>query len=213
MIEFCVVDPVKGREAYQWHRGFAASDDCIFPRPWAIFESLADDGRIWCARNGEGEYLGLAYFSFDNGSWEVGGLMVAAQEKAKGVGSIIARLTLGHVLFEEDPLDRGESVIMHVHVENKTPRPIIEHVLKFRYSRPIKAPGSAFPGLRTNAAGDVEGDEFKLVKPDTLDALAQWCENWNGRLKDKREAKVLLSPGTSLPLWASAFRDMARRPS
>lgn len=213
MVEFCVVDPLKGREAYQWHRGFAASDDCIFPRPWAIFESLADDGQVWCARNGEGEYLGLGYFSFHNGNWEVGGLMVTAKERGKGVGAIIARLTLGHVLFEEDPLDRGESVIMHVHVENKHPRSIIEQVLKFRYSKPIKVPGSAFPGLRTNAAGEVEGDEFELVKPDTLNALAQWCDNWDGRLGDNRVAKLLLRPGTSLRMWASAFRDMACRPS
>src|SRR6267378_2831142 len=130
MVEFCVIDPAKGREAYQWHRGFAASNDCIFPRPWAKFESLAADGQVWCARNDAGDYLALAYFCFEEGKWEVGGLMAATQERGNGVGSIITRLALGHVLFEEDPLDRGESVIMHVHAANLDPRPIIENVLK-----------------------------------------------------------------------------------
>ena len=138
--------------------------------------------------------------------------MVANQERRKGVGSIIARLTLGHVLFEEDPLDRGEPVIAHVHAENLEPRPIIENVLKFRLARKIKVPGERLPGLRTNAAGEVEGDEFELVRPDSLHALAEWCNTWNGKLSDGRKVKILLSPGTSLNKWARAFRDMASRP-
>ena len=116
-------------------------------------------------------------------------------------------------MFEEDPLDRGETVIAHVHAANPEPRPIIENVLRFRLSRRIKVPGSDLPGLRTNAAGEVEGDEFELVEPDTLDALAQWCETWNDRLKDGRDAQISLRPGTSLSMWASAFRDMASRSS
>jgi hypothetical protein len=137
--------------------------------------------------------------------------MVAVQEREKGVGSTIMRLTLGHLLFEEDPLDRGESVIAHVHAENPQPRPIIQHALKFRLTQRIKVPGSDLPGLKTNAAGDVEGDEFELVKPDTLNALGQWCEAWNGTLKDGRDAQILLPPRTSLRMWASAFRDMGSR--
>ena len=213
MVEFSIVDPLQGREAYQWHRGFAANNDCIFPRSWEWYKRLADEGRVWHARDEKGDYLALAYFSFDEGKWEVGGLMVGIQEREKRVGSTIARLTLGHLLFEEDPLDRGESVIAHVHAENLEPRPIIEHNLRFRHSRRIAKPGSGLPGLRTNAAGEVEGDEFELVSPDTLLALAQWCEKWNGCLKDGRDAQFLLRPGTSLGMWASAFRDMASRPS
>jgi len=139
--------------------------------------------------------------------------MVATQERGKGIGSIIARLTLGHVLFAEDPLNRVESVIAHVHAENDKPRLLLEKALKFRLSQRINVPGSELPGLRTNAAGEVEGDEFELVKPKTLVALAQWCDTWNGRLKDHREAQIILSPGTSLSMWASAFHDMASHSS
>ena len=146
MVEFSVVDPAQGHEAYQWHRGFAASNDCLFPRPRAAFERMADDGQLWCARNDAGDYIGLAYSCFDTGKWEVGGLMTAIQERGKGVGSIIMRLTVGHVLFGGDPLDQGESVIAHVHADNRDPRPIIERALKFRLSQRIKVPGSLLAG-------------------------------------------------------------------
>ena len=138
--------------------------------------------------------------------------MAATPERGRGIGSIIMRLTLGHLLFMEDPLDRGEKVIAHVHAENDDPRPIIEEKLKFRLSGKIEAPGSDFPGLRTNDAGMVEGDEFELVKPDTLSALADWCDTWDGKLKDGANTQVLLSDGTTLSMWADAFHDMATAP-
>jgi hypothetical protein len=212
MVDFSLLDPAQGREAYQWHRGFAASNDCIFPRSWERYKAIAESGQLWCARNEKGDYLALAYFCLDEeGKWEVGGLMVAVQERGKGLGSIIMRLTLGHLLFVEDPLDRQEAIIAHVHVDNLEPRPIIEKVLKFRWSRKIKKLGSELPGLRTNAAGEVEGDEFEFVKQDTLDALIQWCDRWDGKLKDGQDVRILLSPDTSLGMWADAFRDMAAR--
>ena len=211
MVQFSIVDPGKCREAYQWHRGFAASNDCIFPRSWESYEQLADEGRVWCAQNDRGDFVALAYFDFDNSRWEIGGLMVATQERRKGIGSIIARLTLGHILFEEDPLGRGETIIAHVHAENLEPRSTIANVLRFRQSKHIKLPGALLPGLRTNIAGEIEGDEFETVRPDSLLALSQWCNTWDGKLKDGREVKVLLSPGTSLNLWAKAFREMASR--
>src|SRR5207248_2508729 len=151
---------------YQWHQGFAASNDCMFPRSWSTYQKLATDGSLWCARNMRtGDYLALAYFCLDNHSWEIGGLMIANQERRKGVGSIIARLTLGHVLFEEDPLSLGQRVIAHVHAENQLPRPLIQNILKFQFSHQIKVPGTQLPGLKVNAQGEVEGDEFELSRP------------------------------------------------
>jgi hypothetical protein len=213
MVELSLIDPMEGREAYQWHRGFAASNDCIFPRTWEEYKAIADSGQVWCARNEKRDLLALAYFRLDGGQWEVGGLMVAVQERGNGLGALIMRLTLGHLLFVEDPLARQEPIIAHVHVENAEPRLIIEHALKFRFTQRIKKSGSELPGLRTNAAGDVEGDEFELVRPDTLIALTKWCDRWDGKLKDGQDVQILLSPDTSLQMWAAAFRDMATRPS
>ena len=134
--------------------------------------------------------------------------MVGTPHRGNGLGGTLMRLALGHLLFEENPLELGESVISHVHAENNDPRGIMS-ALKFRLSHRIRVPGSSLPGLRTNAAGYVEGDEFELVKPDTLNALADWCGRWKGQLKDGRDANIVLRPETSLPMWAEAFRDMA----
>jgi hypothetical protein len=212
-VEFGLVDPALGREAYQWHSGFAANYDCIFPRPWGVYEQMALDGRVWCARTPAGDYRAISYFFLDGTQWEVGGVSVATTERRTGLGATIARLTIGHLLFEEDPLDRGESIVAHVHADNSDPRRLIEDGLKFRFVRRIVRPGSTLPGLRTNQAGDVEGDEFELVPADTLPALAEWCESWTGKLKGDREARIVLRPGTSLQLWARAFKDMASRAS
>src|SRR5271165_4247025 len=115
MVEFSLIDPTQGADAYQWHRGFAAGNDCIFPRSWESYKTIADSGQVWCARNERKDYLALAYFNHADGKWEVGGLMVDVRERGKGLGSTIMRLTLGHLLFEEDPLDRKEPIIAHVH--------------------------------------------------------------------------------------------------
>ncbi len=65
------------------------------------------------------------------------------------------------------------------------------------------------PGLRTNEDGEVVGDELEMVVPETLNALATWCDSWNGKLKDGTDADIVLGPEPDLKVWASAFRDMA----
>lgn len=210
-MEFRLVDPELGSLVYQWHRGFAAANDNLFPRPWGVYEKLAGEGRIWCVQDHKGNYVGLSYFHLDGAVWEVGGLMVDTRERKTGVGSILARLTLGHLLFEEDPLRRGERVVVHVHAENEAPRVLIEKVLKFRHHGRVSVLGSELPGLKTNAEGFVEGDEFEMNCPETLVALADWCDGWTGALKDGRQVQITLAPRTSLSLWAEAFRDMAGR--
>ncbi|HUN25388.1 MAG TPA: hypothetical protein VMU67_03700 [Steroidobacteraceae bacterium] len=209
-MEFCLVEPENGLGAYQWHRGFAAANNHLFPRTWEVYERLAADGQVWCARDGR-EFAALAYFLLDQGAWEVGGLMVSTQARSKGIASVLARLTLGHLLFTEDPLSRGERVVMHVHRENPDPRALIERKLRFKLAREIEADGSEFPGLRQNAHGKVQGDEFEIGIPESLLALAEWCDSWSGSLTDGSAAVVTLSPHTSLSMWAEAFRDMTQR--
>ena len=204
-----IVDPEQGPKVYQWHRGFAAADDHIFPRPVESFEQLAEEGQLLYAANARGDYLGLAYFRLDGSKWEIGGLMVDTREKQHGIGGALTRLTLGHVLFEENPLERGEKIVAHVHAENNDPRPLIEQSLKFHHTEHIEVPTAKLPGLKANASGLVVGDEFELTVPDTLLALATWCETWGGKLKDDRPVRVVLRDGVSLAMWAVAFRQMA----
>lgn len=136
--------------------------------------------------------------------------MVAASQQRKGVGSALTCLTLGHVLFVEEPLKKGVQIVAHVHAENNPgPRPIFEKFLRFSLAHKVTIPGDKLPGLKTNAEGFVVGDEFHLTTPDTLRALAQWCRNWNGRTKDGRSAEIEFGPEISLATWAQAFDEMA----
>jgi len=214
MVRFGIVDPSQGWDAYQWHRGFAGNGDCVYPRPWSAFESLVTSEQVLCARDTDGDYVALTYYTLDAGKWEIGGLMVATPERKKGVGGTIARLTVGYVLLTEDPLPVGQSVIAHIHEANDMPRPLFELSLKFRKVRQVSYPGEQLAGLKTNADGMVVGDELEIVVPDTLEALAKWCDAWKGKLKDGSEAKIVLGPGpdTDLKEWARAFRDMAKLP-
>jgi RimJ/RimL family protein N-acetyltransferase len=209
-ITFALVDPAYGLQAYNWHRGFAAANPYLLPRPRAAYQQLAKEGRIWCARNTDDDFVGLSYFSLDGKAWEIGGVMVNHTERGKGIGTTLAHLTLAHVLFAEDPLANSERVIAHVHKQNPEPRPIFEGALKFRLAKTIKEPAARLPGLKANAEGFVEGDEFRLHKPDTLIALARWCKAWTGTLGKGETGTIELMPNISLSEMADAFEEMAR---
>jgi hypothetical protein len=209
MIKFVTVEAQESHEAYQWHRGFAGSNNSLFPRSRPAFEDIVVKGYAWSARNDAGDYLALTYAHFDSGdrTWELGGLMVAVSQRNKGLGSILMRLALGHVLFEEHPLENKYNIVAHVLKSNPDPRDIIQHSLKFRLERELEIPADALPGLKANAAGIIEGDEFHFT-PDSLTALIDWVDKWTGKLKGGEDVEIVLRPHVSLKHWAEAFREM-----
>jgi hypothetical protein len=210
-ITFGLVDPAYGLHAYNWHRGFAGANPYLLPRSRAAYEQLAKVGRVWCARNEDNDFISLSYFNLQGGAWEIGGVMVDHTARGKGVGTTIAHLTLAHVLFTEDPFVNGEKVVAHIHKDNPdSPRPIFEGALKFHWVAAIKKPAHELPGLKANAQGYVEGDEFELTRPDTLIALAKWCRAWNGSLGKGATGVIELMPNTTLELMADAFDEMAK---
>jgi hypothetical protein len=205
MIQFGIVPLIDGEKAYQWHRAGAAQNEHILGRSWDDYREMAYEGQIWSACNSAGEYIGLAHCCREPKVWEIGGLMVADAERKSGVGSTLFKLTLGHVLFMEDPLGLGHTVVARVHRQNRQVGTLLERLLCFRHARAIQRL------LNENPANVlVEGDEYCLVRPDSLLKLAQWCEGWSGRLSDQRPASIRLPEWVTLQMWASAFRDMAR---
>jgi len=207
LIHFHRVRPDDRYEAYQWHRGFTAGDAHLFPRGRSDYAELALSGAVWCAVT-DNDYCAMAYYAEDNDAWEVGGVMVAENQRGNSVASTLARLVLGTVLTEHDPLNSGERVIAHVHAENDSPRKLIKHCLKFVKSKSVRIHGSLLPGLRTDDDGYVIGDEFELSVPGSLEALAEWCDAWDDELKDGTPASINLPRGQTLDGWASDFREM-----
>ena len=74
--------------------------------------------------------------------------MVARAKQGLGIASTVTRLALGHVLFEEDPLDRSESIISHVHAQNDEPRALLEKALLFEHTSDARIEGDKLPGTR-----------------------------------------------------------------
>ncbi|ORU97160.1 hypothetical protein AWB94_30975 [Mycolicibacterium canariasense] len=212
---FAHADPAEAREVFQWHRGFAGANDMLFPRSWNQYEQLANDGRVFTAKE-DGEYLGLCYYNWDEDDeddkfWELGGLMVATNTRGRSIGITLMRVTLAQLLFDEEPLSRHEAIISHVHSQNDNPRRVIETHLGFPHQRQIEIPGAVVPGLRQDEDGMVRGDVFAFAYPYTLEKLLVWCETWDGRLRDGSPAEIQIF-GDGIEIWAAAFRQMLADP-
>ena len=200
--------------AHKWHEDFAATNDALFPRTANHFLELAMDQCVWGAISSADEFLAMSYASFDEpkNEWEIGGLMVSEEARGKGLGTLMMQLPLAHVIFTEDPLANTPpaSIVTHVLRGNPDPRRIVPAV-GFAFHKEVSIPAHAMPGLRADDDGMIHGDEFHLVVPGALNALAEWAENWTGTLRDGTPAAVELLSGYSLGLWAQAFRRMAGR--
>lgn len=208
---FDMIDPsvLSVNKAFNWHKNFANSNHYIFPRRIEEYRKLAENAQLLCCKDCAGNLIGLVYFNQDNDEWEIGGLMVEEEYQGFGIGSILMRLALGHLLFEESPLEREENIIIHVHQENQAPRNIISHSLAFHHKRKILVPGDQLPGLKVDENGNVNGDEFHITIPDSIHKLAKWCSEWNGTIKQKIPAEIKLRPHITLELWAKAFMEIA----
>ena len=150
----------------------------------------------------------MAYYSEKPNAWEVGGLMVQQIQREAGVGSTLARLVLGNVLTELDPLKSEERVLAYILAQNDKPRKLIESKLKFRHNKSITIPGTQLPGLLTGDDGNVHGDEFELAVPDSLEALVNWCENWSDKLRDGAPARITLPAGHTFSGWINDLKEM-----
>ncbi len=196
------------REAYGWHKGYAAANHHILAKTWPQYESIVASGHMWIAKDGKGEIHAMAYAVLDGETWEIGGLMVAVQEGRRGIGTAIIFITLGHLLFEENPLADRKRVIAHAHAQNEKPLKLIEELLRFEKTQDVKIPKDMLPGLLADPDGFIRGSEFSLRIPDTLKALAEWSSTWKGCLNDGTRASVDLRDGITFDMWAEAFLSM-----
>ncbi|MEA3040055.1 MAG: hypothetical protein QOE79_2568 [Sphingomonadales bacterium] len=213
MILFSAIEAEDCFSAHKWHHDFAGANDALYPRTRDDFESMVMMGSVWAAKSPAGDYLALAYASYDEFQkvCEIGGLMVDPDVRKMGLGSTIMRLTLIHALLEENLLSvPGVRIVAHVVEGNTTPLGIITNTLRFHHVGAVQIPADELPGLRSRD-GFVHGDEFELTIPDSIVALAEWADGWNGHLNDGT-AHIELRNGVSMKDWASALRSLAKSP-
>ena len=211
-IIFRIVDTAEAESAFAWHRAFAKGHEAIYPRDPETFEHLISERLVWCAVSSTDEYLAMSYaaFSEQDNQWEIGGLMVSAEMRGMGLGTIMMRLPLANMLFYEQPLswEPVPNIVAHVLASNDGPRRIIP-AIGFAHHHPVEIPADALPGLKADPDGIIRGDEFHLEIPEALHRLADWCDGWNGKLLDGTTASIDFLPGLGLAHWAAAFREMA----
>jgi len=212
-MEYSAVGPELAIRAYEWHRGFAASNVFILPRKEGQYLGFVEEGQAWCLRD-DGNFLGLAYcypsMHAGKSEWELGGLTLAASMKGNKAGSTLMRLTLADALFQNNPLKRNERVIAHCHADNEDPQKLFDSI-EFTKVATIPLPPELARGIKSESPdGVLLGYEYELLEPAALGALAKWCEDWKGTLRDGTPANIVMRPRTSLQDWALAFRDMAR---
>jgi RimJ/RimL family protein N-acetyltransferase len=210
-VTFRIVDNEEISAAFAWHRDFAEKHEAIYPRDRNTFTDLVLDRLVWCAVTEDDVFRALSYAAFERpeNKWEIGGLMVSEEMRGKGLGSIMMRLPLAHMLINELPLEWDEvpAIVAHVLAGNNAPRGIIPKI-GFEHHGPVEIPSEYLPGLKADEDGMVRGDEFWLPVPEGIKALAQWCANWDRTLRDGTSANVDLLDGLTMKGVGDALRSM-----
>ena len=116
-----------------------------------------------------------------------------------------------HVLFEEDPFSRGETIMARVVEQNADPRSMLEGGAAFQTKEgALHVPAKDLPGVAADKDGYVNGDHYDVDKGVALALLADWAGSWQGALKDGTPADIRLRPGVTVALWERAFRAMLK---
>ncbi|MDE2403408.1 MAG: GNAT family N-acetyltransferase [Sphingomonadales bacterium] len=219
MFLFSAIEHGQCAAVHQWHRGFAGANRAIAPRDYDFFELLAWDGCVWAAMSDEGDFLALAYAAFDEDEavCEIGGLMVDVRYRGNGLGSTVARLALCHALVSENLLAvPGVRIIARVlrepqemadaHAQERR-FTIIEDVLRFRHARQYALQNGEIENLVCDD-GFFVVDEYEMVIPDTIAALADWARSWTGFVGGDKPALVEFHDGVDMALWTQALERM-----
>lgn len=198
--------------AFDWHREFANAHEAIYPRDRNTFADLVYDRCVWCAVAPDGAFKAMSYAAYSNEEWEIGGLMVCEEMRGKGLGRVMMRLPLIHMLVNEQPLavEPQPKIVAHVLRGNDAPRRIIPEV-GFVFAKAVEIPSMFLPGLKADEDGMVRGDEFHLPIPSGVFELADWCDSWDGTLADGTDATVDLLGSLSLADYGVALREIGQK--
>jgi GNAT superfamily N-acetyltransferase len=175
-------------KVYEFHRREGKTQK-IWLRSEEQFRALVMGGNAFRVQHeASGNVVGLCYLMPEGSSWELGGLLVSANVRGFGIGTLLVRLVLVYVLSTLEIWKYAQQLISHVHESNTDPRGIFEKV-GFECIRRVKVSGaqaSGAPEHMRNEAGDVIGHEFRWT-PRGVRELADWLKRFevNSGLKGK----------------------------
>jgi hypothetical protein len=119
--------------------------------------------------------VGLCYVHLDESKseWELGGIIIGDSVRKLGLGSVLARLALCHVIATQRPWKYGQKIIAHVHEANPKPRNMLAAVGFKPDGQEVYEDSEAPPSLARNSDGKVVGDKFHFP-PESLIGLVEW---------------------------------------
>lgn len=114
-------------KAFAFFKSVQSTDSHLFPRTEEDLYRYATEGALFGIRRADSdEYVGLCYavFNDEEAEFEIGGLIVAPTAKNLGLGTILTRFAVAHVIANERPWRYKRKIISHIHESNDAPRGI-----------------------------------------------------------------------------------------
>ncbi|MCG3267157.1 hypothetical protein [Yoonia sp. I 8.24] len=205
MIEFGLESLSHADLAYQWHSGFASSDENISRLEMEQCKALAANGKLVVAKRINGtdipEFVAVIYYDVENSTWVLGGLMTDYNVRGKGVAQVLCSLALGRLIALENPFGRSERIVSHVARSNDRPKRLLE-LAGFQKVASMKS------SRETDEGEERWIDEYELKnRYVALEMLKKWAANWNLPLCSSIQKRSLLTlpPGNNIADWHAIF--------
>jgi hypothetical protein len=154
--------------------------------------------------------VGLCYavLNTEETEFEIGGLVVASTAQKLGLGTILTRFAVMHVIANERPWHYKRTIIAHIHESNNAPRNVFARNW-FTYLGKETVPEEiAPPSMKRNAEGKLVGDKFLLPR-SAVPELSKWLnEEFNGTLRDGTAIVIDLPPAGLAGLRAAMLEEI-----
>lgn len=163
-------------EAFAFHLTVAQTDEHIWPRTSQDLQHFAEEGLLFGARRADTttqELVALCYVKREGESeYEIGGLAVASEFQKIGIGTLLIRFALAHVIVYESPLQNQESIVAFVHESNNSPRGLLK-ILGFEQTgSPVEVPGATAPLDEAKYSGQRCGPQIPIHEGGTSRLVA-----------------------------------------
>ena len=183
--------------AFSFFKTVQSTDAYIWPRTEKDIERFAADGALFGIRRLDtGELVGLCYavLNEEETEFEIGGLIVASTAQNLGLGTILTRFAVAHVIANERPWHYKREIISHIHESNDAPRNVFATSWFTFVGKEIVPEEHAPASMKRNADGKLVGDKF-LFPRSAVPALSKWLdEEFDGTLRNGTVIVIELPP-------------------
>ena len=194
---FFQVPSTSAIRAFAFFKSVQSTDSHLFPRSEEDLYRYATEGALFGIRLSDSdEFVGLCYavLNQEETEFEIGGLIVASTAQNLGLGTILTRFAVAHVIANERPWHYKREIISHIHESNNAPRNVFATSWFTFVGKEIVPEEHAPASMKRNADGQLVGDKF-LFPRSSVPALSKWLdEEFDGTLRNDAVIVIELPP-------------------